>query len=119
MGTQTQEHYYDDLTLMISWDDLAARIISVENFIQKYKDSEYAMEMSELFDEYFHFYKVGTNHSRVFDYETNIINQDVLKSYESTITKYPGSKLAKLTSEYLSKIEANDYKNINDTKLSD
>lgn len=118
MGTQTQKHYYDDLTVTITWDDLAARIMSVENFIQKYKDSEYAKEMSELFDEYFITYKEGAIHSRVFDYETNIINQDVLKSYESTITKYPGSKLAKLTSEYLDKIKANDFKNIN-TKMPD
>lgn len=119
MGTQSQKHYYEDLTVTITWDDLAARIMSVENFIKKYKDSEYAMEMSKLFDEYFDTYKDGTTHSRVFDYETNIINQDVLKSYESTITKYPGSKLAKLTSEYLDKIKANNYKSFNSTKMPD
>lgn len=111
MGAQTEKHYYDDLAITISWDELASRIIAVENFIQKYKDSEYFMEMSALFDEYLHFYKVGATHSRIFDYETNIIKDDVLESYESTIIKYPGSKLAKLTSEYLDKIKANDYKN--------
>lgn len=119
MGTQTQKHYYEDLTVTISWDDLAARIMSVENFIQKYEDSEYAVEMSELFDEYFNTYKDGTIHSPIFDYEIDTINQDVLKSYESTITKYPDSKLAKLTSEYLGKIKANDFKKISNTKMSD
>jgi len=41
----------------------------------------------------------------------------VLESYESTIIKYPSSKLAKLTSEYLDKIKANDYKNPSDSKI--
>ena len=76
-----------DASLVISFDELAQRLIKVENYIKEYPDGIRYEEILRLFGVYLRFYLEGVDNTPIYDYETKEIKNEVLKSYKKTAAK--------------------------------
>lgn len=110
MSEESNKHFAEDAALMISYDQLAERVARNETFIGKFPGSEFAGKVKELHKNYLSAYLLGLNNTPAFSMKDNVLEKDVLASYKSSISKYPGTKLAEILSEYVKLLEKSDYK---------
>jgi len=102
--------YSRDAALMISWDELAERMIGSENYLVKYpQDSPRKVEAGRLFLGYFSAYIYGQDNTPTRDYSTNVVLDEVIQSYKKTIAENPDSKAATIISDLLSRLEKNKF----------
>lgn len=110
MAETSRQHPFEDGALVITWDELAGRIIKIEDFLKKYTVSEYKEELGDLHLQYLNIYLLGLNNTPAFDMDTNVIKPDVQKSFKTTKDKYPDSELASVLTGYLQLLELNNNK---------
>jgi len=91
----------------VSWDELAEKILEIENYFSKYSNSikEYEMINDYLF--YFHTYLFGFDNNPAFNYETGKINDELLSSYKKFVGNNEKSETAMILKEYVQIIEKN------------
>lgn len=107
---ESNKIYSRDAALMISWDEIAARMINTENYLVRYlQDSPRRAEAGELFLGYFSAYIYGQNNTPTRDYSTNRVFDEVIQSYRNTIANNPGSKAASIISKLLLRLENNKF----------
>ena len=90
---------------MITWDQLAGRIVEIENYLKKYPAGEYAKELNDLHSQYLSIYLLGLNNTPAFDMETGVIKPDVLNSFMTAKSKYQDSGLSNTLVGYLQVLE--------------
>lgn len=95
--------------LNISLDDIFDRIIKHEYFIKNYPDSLEINTMKNQYVFYFGCYLYGVQNTHTFNYKTNKLNDDVLKSYKTSISKYPEAESTKILNNYMKILESNDF----------
>ncbi len=95
-----------DASLVISFDELAERLIKTENYIKEYPDGIRYEELLRLFGVYLRFYLEGVDNTPIYDYETKEIKNEVLKSYKKTEAK-KDTVTSNIVSKYISIIEEN------------
>jgi hypothetical protein len=102
--------YSRDAGLMISWDELAKRMIDSENYLVKYfQDSPRKVEAGRLFLGYFSAYIYGQDNTPTRDYSTNVVLDEVIQSYKKTIAENPDSGAVAAVSDLLSRLEKNAF----------
>jgi hypothetical protein len=109
-----------DAGLVISYDELAERILKTENYIQKYSEGKRYEEMLGSYRSKLDIYLSGLDNTPIADYETKKIYKDVVDSYEKTINT-KDSVTAFVVSKYMDTIKENKYiidKNVTDNVLS-
>ncbi|MDR7855419.1 hypothetical protein [Tissierella sp.] len=109
-----------DAGLVISYDELADRILKTENYIQKYSEGKKYEEMLRSYRTKLDIYLNGLDNTPIADYESKKIYKDVVDSYEKTINT-KDSVTAFVVSKYLDVIEENKYiidKSVTDNVLS-
>ncbi len=109
-----------DAGLVISYDELAERIIKIENYIQKYSEGKRYEEMLGNYRSKLTFYLNGLDNTPIADYETKKIYKDVFDSYEKT-TNTKDSVTAFVVRKHINNIEESKYiidKNVTDKVLS-
>jgi len=95
-----------DASLVISFDELAERLIKTENYIKEYPDGIRYEELLRLFGVYLRLYLEGVDNTPIYDYETKEIKNEVLKSYKKTEAK-KDTVTSNIVSKYISIIEEN------------
>jgi hypothetical protein len=101
----------DEGFLLITWDELADRIVCWEKFITKYPDSKEAQQaLNEFFAPYLYFYINGMDNTQVYDSVTGILSDEVKTSYRYFINEYEGSESQKVILELYNMLEENDFK---------
>lgn len=109
-AAESNEVYSRDAGLVISWDELAERMINSEKYLVKYPDETPGkIEVSKLFLEYFAAYIYGQNNTPTRDYTTNVVFDEVIQSYKKTIENNPGSTAVSLLKDFLDELEKNDF----------
>ena len=109
-ATESNWVYSRDAGLTISWEELAKRMINAEKYLVKYTaETPRRIEMGSLFSGYFAAYLYGQNNTPTRDYQTNIVYDEVIQSYEDTIAKNPQSFAVGLISDYLEELRNNDF----------
>lgn len=98
-----------DAALLITWDDVAQRLINIEKFVVSFPDSSKKETMSSIFFRYLTSYFYGIDNSPAYDYSTYEFFPEVIESYETAIADFNGTVVAELVSEYLSAAENNNY----------
>jgi len=79
-----------DAALTISWDELALRLISCEEFLLNYPDETIRKRaVGDLYMRYLVSYIVGQNNTPSRNYENNIVYPEVLDSYDKLFLEYP------------------------------
>ena len=96
-----------DASLLITFDQLADRIIKTENYIRNYPDSISKEEMLRLYGGYLKLYMEGVDNTPIYDYETGIIIDQVLESYKKT-SNLEDSITSDIITKYMDIIEENE-----------
>lgn len=98
-----------DAALIIPFDSLAERLITVEKYIINYSEGIKHEEMLRLYGTYLRFYLEGSDNTPIYQYETNEIREDVLSSYYK-IAKIGDTVTSNIVSKYIDIIEENQFK---------
>ncbi len=116
MAMDSEKLPFDDGGIVISFDELAKRLFSTENYLNSYVEGQRQKEMLEMYENKIEAYLKGLPNTPIADRETNIIKQDVLASYEETanVENYMTSHIL---FKYLEFIKGND--NIIDDSILD
>lgn len=99
----------EDGGLLISFDELAVRIIDIESFIDNYEDSIYYDEIENMYHNYLTFYFFGMDNTLTYDDQTSKVKNEVIDSYNKTIKLYPKSYLTTILNSYLPDLKDNNY----------
>ena len=110
MARETAKHFAEDAALIISPDELRDRIVAIENFSQKNPRFQRLAEVKKLDKMYRPAYLIGLNNTPAFNYQTNRLTEPFLKSFQSTVTKYPNSDFSRLIQDYLKVLQKNGYR---------
>lgn len=107
---ESNKVYARDAALILSWDELAARMINAEKYLTLYgKETPRKIEVGNLLLLYFASYLYGQNNTPTRDSTTNTVLEEVIESYTNTISKNPDSETVKIIEGYLAELESNDY----------
>lgn len=98
-----------DASLVITFDQLADRVIKTENYIRNYPDGISKEEMLRLYGGYLKLYMEGVGNTPIYDYGTNIIIDEVLESYKKT-SSLEDSITSGIITKYIDAIEENQLK---------
>ena len=94
---ENEEHYVADSGLCITLEELGDRIVTWENFLEKYPNSKLNDKVNNICNSYRRDYILGVP-SGVYDYKEN------LKEYKSFQEKYPNSPTTELIGYYLEEV---------------
>ena len=117
---ENEEPYFTDGSILVSYDKIANRLLTWENFLKKYPNSNLAEIANEKCNIYRRIYILGSDNSptREGGWENNelfYIPENNLKEFNRFIEKYPDSPTVELVRFYL-----DNYKNIDvDTMLNE
>lgn len=98
-----------DAALTISWDELADRILNMEEFIENCPGFARSGRIKNINNNYMRFYLVGLNNTPAYDYNTKKYKNEVIESFERLISNNKESKAAGTVNEYLAALESNNY----------
>ncbi|MBM3700559.1 MAG: hypothetical protein FJW68_06595 [Actinobacteria bacterium] len=107
---ESDKTFAKDAALIITWDELAQRVLSAEDFLIKFPQSSRYNEMGDSYFRYLMFYFTGLNNTPAFDYDTSKFKEEVISSYKSIISD-PGNSLfftVELIDKYLDVIAINN-----------
>ena len=96
-----------DGALVISYDDLANRLLKTENYLNKYLDSSRQDVMLDSYHNKINIYLKGVDNTPIADHASKIIYDDVLDSYVNT-SHNEGYLTADILRRYVNVIEEND-----------
>ena len=117
---ENEDPYFTDGSILVSYDKIADRLLTWENFLKKYPNSDLAEIANEKCNIYRRVYILGSDNSptREGGWENNelfYIPENNLKEFNRFIEKYPDSPTVELVRFYL-----DNYKNIDvDTMLNE
>ena len=117
---ENEEPYFTDGSILVPYDKIADRLLTWENFLKKYPNSDLAEIANEKCNIYRRVYILGSDNAptREGGWENNelfYIPENNLKEFNRFIEKYPDSPTVELIKFYLE-----NYKNIDvDTLLSE
>lgn len=94
--------------LYISFDELAGRILKIEDYLQKYSGGQRQEEMLMNYRDRLYKYLLGMDNSPISDYDTGKIYDEVLESYKKTANT-KDKVTAYIVRKYLNSIEENEY----------
>ena len=110
---EVKAHFGADGGLLISWDELSDRIAGWDRYIAKYPDApETAKAKDEYYRRYMYIYLTGTDNSGLYDPETQMLKDDVRKSYERYMEKYKDTEGYKAIKDFYEALKKNDFKRI-------
>ena len=117
---ENEDPYFTDGSILVSYDKIADRLLTWENFLKKYPNSNLAEIANEKCNIYRRIYILGSDNAptREGGWENNelfYIPENNLKEFNRFIEKYPDSPTVELVRFYL-----DNYKNIDvDTILNE
>ena len=102
--------YSRDAAIIISWDELAERMMRAEKFLIDYpSETSRKIAVGKLFLGYMASYIYGQDNTRTWDWTTNIVYDEVVESYDKTIAKYQGTTAADILNKLLDDLKSNDF----------
>ncbi len=107
---EVEDHALSDGAIIIPWDELADRIANWDYYINKYPDSEESQfARKNYYKPYLHFYFVGLDNTPTYQYETNILDNQVKNSYERFMEQYPDTEAYKKVKDVYERLEKNEF----------
>jgi hypothetical protein len=110
MSEESNEVFTRDAGLVVSWDELADRLIESEMFLIDFPENTIRKKnISGLYMSYLNSYLLGQNNTPNRDYSTNRVYEEVLDSYRNIADKYPATQSGSIIKNFLKLLEENDY----------
>ena len=110
---ENEEPYFTDGSILVSYDKIADRLLTWENFLKKYPNSDLAEIANEKCNTYRRIYILGSDNAptREGGWENNelfYIPENNLKEFNRFIEKYPDSPTVELIKFYLENYKNKD-----------
>ena len=110
---ENEDPYFTDGSILVSYDKIADRLLTWENFLKKYPNSDLAEIANEKCNIYRRIYILGSDNSptREGGWENNelfYIPENNLKEFNRFIEKYPDSPTVELIKYYLENYKNKD-----------
>lgn len=109
MKVESDNPSQKDGGLLISWDEVLQRGINFEAFLKTYPESYYYERVSMHFEAYQELALNGSINVPLFEYETNVMNDEAKTAYTFFVEKDMESEFAKLMKNYLTLLEKNNF----------
>lgn len=106
---EQQSRFAEDGTILIPADSLTARIMTWENFMARYPDFISIKMAQDQYAQYMGAFLAGMDNSRVFDPESNRLNDSSKISFESFVVTNPDSKSAEVVKAYLDLLKSTNF----------
>jgi len=111
---EMKKQFFEDATLVISFKELAERVVTWEFFLKKYKGEKISDEASGYHKIYRSTLLIGFNNEPTIKYEFPDwkpvgLELEVKNAYEYTIEKYPQTNIAALLKEYMVLLKRYNY----------
>ena len=100
----------DDACILISFDNLGNRIITWENFMEKYSKFEYFDDIRNRHDWYLKLFLNGLNNSPLFSYHDYFLDPNIKKAYENFIQKNGEKESGKLVKNFYELLKSEGFK---------
>lgn len=110
MTVESDQVFAKDAALMIAWDEVVNRTISIEKYLTQYPESKKAEYMKQLYNNYVFITLHGLNNTPLFDYSTEKIAEDAKNAYSTALTQSNDSKFLKILGEFMTLVDKNDDK---------
>lgn len=119
---ENEEPYYTDGSILVSYDKIADRLLTWENFLKKYPNSDLAEKANEECNTYRRIYILGSYDSptREDGWENSelfYIPENNLKEFNRFIEKYPDSPTVELIKYYLENYKNKDVETLLNEKI--
>lgn len=119
---ENEEPYYTDGSILVSYDKIADRLLTWENFLKKYPNSDLAEKANEECNTYRRIYILGSYDSptREGGWENSelfYIPENNLKEFNRFIEKYPDSPTVELIKYYLENYKNKDVETLLNEKI--
>lgn len=101
MAVESDQVFAKDAALVIGWDEVVKRALAQEEFLSKYSTSTKAVDVNELYQKYINIAFYGLNNTPLFNYDTNLIDQEAKTTYEMFLKKDMGSTFLAKLKEFL------------------
>ena len=98
---------YADGALVITFDELAARILKIENYLNRYINGPRQDALLENYEMHLTNYYKGLPSTPIAEYDTNLIFENVFKSYQNTGANQ-GYVTSSMIQEYVKAIRDNE-----------
>lgn len=100
MAVESGELMSNDAALVISWDELANRVVMAEIFLKSHPNSPLTGVVFQAYTMYLQTYMSGMVNTPIFDWNSYQVLEEVLASYRKTIKEREGTITARLIQEY-------------------
>ena len=119
---ENEEPYFTDGSILVSYDKIADRLLTWENFLKKYPNSDLAEKANEECNTYRRIYILGSYNSptREGGWENSelfYIPENNLKEFNRFIEKYPDSPTVELIKYYLENYKNKDIETLLNEKI--
>ena len=119
---ENEELYYTDGSILVSYNKIADRLLTWENFLKKYPNSDLAEKANEECNTYRRIYILGSYNSptREGGWENSelfYIPENNLKEFNRFIEKYPDSPTVELIKYYLENYKNKDVETLLNEKI--
>ncbi|MGB3366525.1 MAG: hypothetical protein WBA54_03475 [Acidaminobacteraceae bacterium] len=114
LAMESNEPMYNDGGFAISYDEMVNRILSTEDFLNKYPGSKFFDMILSNMKTYASAYMIGANNTPAFSYDDNKLNEDLKASFESFLKLYPKSKFGEYLNGYYKSLVENNLEAVED-----
>ncbi len=113
---EKEEGYITIGAILIPIKSLAERIVFWENFVKKNGDFVLINQVKEMLKDYKIRLFTGMESNPVFNYETDVITNEFQTVFKFLIDNHSNTEIGKLTKEFYSIIEKNEFKDSEELK---
>jgi len=106
---EIKEGFLNDGGLTISFENLYERIITWENFINKYPEFLLKKEVEDNYSKYLSTFFSGSDNTPIYEYEPAKLLPEIKKIYEKIIAKNESRKSTKEVTAFYNKLKKNNF----------
>lgn len=107
---ELKQGFSEDAGMLISFEDLYARVKRWENFIVKNPNTVYSVEANSYYTIYLETLMTGMDNSRIFDTENNSLLPEIKKLYQKIAAENTKSPTSKIIASYYAFLARHDFK---------
>lgn len=109
LSLDTEKPFLNDGVLTISKDNLADRILTVENFKRVYPYSKFIPQIDKIYELYFNTYLYGDSKDPNFNVEKNKMKKRAIEEFQSKIDEHPYTNFSDILVDFLVWLEDNSF----------
>ena len=114
MANESDKVAAKDAALIIGWDEVVNRTMTMEKFIKDYPNSVKLEDVKQLYKRYVIYTFYGANNTPLFRYDSQTIVPEAKKSYQNALAKGTDSKYLATINSFLNLVDKSGNKLTNE-----